>query len=77
MVAKVHHALQTRGALLLRLECLGEACRLPEFDGVAVYQCSGTTSGFLVIVADDLDAFQEMTVVADNVGVIAAHRTIP
>jgi hypothetical protein len=53
------------------LELSDPAIKLPEFYGVAVYQSPRKTLGFLVIVADDLNAITDMAVIADDVGVIS------
>ena len=53
------------------LELSDPAITLPEFYGVAVYQPPRKAFGFLVIVADDLNAITDMAVVADDVGVIS------
>jgi hypothetical protein len=61
------------GRLLLRLEPLDLAGLLPELDGVTVDQALRAAFGFLVVGANDRDPVRDMSVVADDVGVVSGQ----
>jgi hypothetical protein len=57
---------------------LNSAVVLPKFDIVTVYHLPGAFPCALVVIADEIDGFHEMTVTANKVRPIVGHdRTFP